>query len=119
MIGLGTEADIQGHPKYGASWEGFALEQVLSAAGSLQAYFWGTHAGAELDLMLLRRGKRYGMEFKASAAPDMTRSLYVALEDLGLEHAWIVYPGRTQYRVHERVEVAPLPNVLKKLATLR
>ena len=55
---------MEGHPKYGASWEGFALEQVLSIAGAEQAFFWGTHAGAELDLLLIRRGRRYGVEFQ-------------------------------------------------------
>jgi len=116
LLALGSDDELEGHPKYGASWEGFALEQILSAIGSDQAFFWGTHAGAELDLFFLRRGRRYGVEFKTSDAPEMTKSLHIALEDLKLDRAWIVYPGAETYRVNERVEVTPLGQALKKLA---
>ena len=77
--------DLQGHPKIGASWEGFALEHVINAFRSRDAYFWATHAGAELDLFLTIAGKRYGFEFKYSDAPGVTRSLHIAVEDLDLE----------------------------------
>lgn len=97
--------ELAGHPKHGASWEGFALEQALSVAGTRQAFFWGTHSGAELDLMLMLGGKRYGVEFKCADAPVMTRSLHIALEDLKLERASIVYPGQENYPVHEKVRV--------------
>jgi predicted AAA+ superfamily ATPase len=115
LLGLPTHGDLQGHPKYGASWEGFALEQIVSVTGADQAFFWGTHAGAELDLLLMRRGKRYGIEFKAAAAPEMTRSLHIALADLGLERAWIVYPGNESYRVHPRVQVISLAGIVQTL----
>lgn len=115
LLSLPKRADLEGHPKYGASWEGFALEQVLSVAGADHAYFWGTHAGAELDLLLIRHGKRYGVEFKASAAPEMTKSLHIALADLKLQHAWIVYPGQQTYRVHEKVEAIPLRDLVRVL----
>jgi len=108
LLSISTQEELDGHVKSGASWEGFALEQVLSAAGQRDAYYWGTHAGAELDLMLLRGGKRFGVEFKCADAPTMTKSLHVALADLSLERAWIVYPGKDRYPVHERVEVLPL-----------
>ncbi|MBI2804223.1 MAG: ATP-binding protein [Planctomycetes bacterium] len=111
LLALQNHADLLGHPKYGASWEGFALEQVLSITGAAQAFFWGTHAGAELDLLLIRRGKRFGVEFKASAAPAMTKSLHVALGDLRLAQAWIVHPGEETYRIHERVEAIALRDV--------
>ena len=116
LLGLPARADLEGHPKFGASWEGFALEQLLSVAGTDQAYFWGTHSGAELDLMLIHRGRRYGVEFKASAAPTMTRSLHIALADLGLKRAWIVYPGHETYPVHEKVEAIPLGSLTAKFA---
>jgi predicted AAA+ superfamily ATPase len=115
LLAIGRFEDLEGHPKFGASWEGFALEQVLSVTGAEQAFFWGTHAGAELDLLLLRRGRRYGIEFKTSDAPGMTRSLHIALNDLQLERAWVVYPGREVYPVHERVDVVPLGVVLTQL----
>ena len=116
LLSLGTHEELEGHPKFGASWEGFALEQVLSVTGSREAFFWGTHAGAELDLLLFRRGRRYGVEFKCSDAPGMTKSLHVALNDLKLERAWIVYPGRERYPVHKKVEVLPVVEVPKHLA---
>jgi hypothetical protein len=108
LLGLGSFGDLLGHPRLGASWEGFALEQALSFARDGEAYFWGTHAGAELDLVLFRRGRRYGIEFKYGDAPGMTRSLHVALADLRLDRAFIVYPGAARYRAHEKVEVVPL-----------
>jgi len=118
LLALSRREDLETHPKYGASWEGFALEQVLAAAGSGQAFFWGTHAGAELDLLLIRRGRRYGVEFKAGDAPGMTKSLRIAIEDLQLQRAWIVYPGKQSYRVDERVEVMPLDELTQKVARL-
>jgi uncharacterized protein len=118
LLTLQSQADLEGHPKYGASWEGFALEQVLSVTGAQQAFYWGTHAGAELDLLLIRHGRRYGIEFKTTAAPTMTKSLHIALNDLGLDRAWIVYPGTETYRVHESVEAIPLSRMMKVLAKL-
>ena len=81
----------------------------------VNAFFWGTHGGAELDLMFFRGGKRYGVELKCSDGPTMTKSLHVALEYLQLEKAWIVYPGRDTYPVHEKVIVCPLPTTLQEL----
>jgi predicted AAA+ superfamily ATPase len=118
LLTIDSPAAQESHPKYGASWEGFAVEQVLSAVGSHQAFFWGTHSGAELDLLLFRRGGRYGLEFKTNDAPEMTKSLHTALEDLDLVRAWIVYPGTESYAVHERVDVIPLGGVLRELARL-
>ena len=118
MLSLETNAEMESHPKLGASWEGFALEQVLCAAGMGEAFFWGTHSGAELDLLLLRRGRRYGVEFKYGGAPTMTKSLHIALADLQLERAWIVYPGADRYAVHERVEALPLAQVPERLKGL-
>lgn len=115
LLGIGTHDALLGHPKLGASWEGFALEQVLSVAGAEEAFYWGTHAGAELDLMMLLGGKRYGVEFKCGDAPTMTKSLHIALEDLKLERAWIVYPGQENYPVHEKVRVCSLADLLLEL----
>lgn len=119
LLSLAAEADVQSHPKYGASWEGFAIEQILSATGSYDAFNWGTHAGAELDLLLIRHGKRYGFEFKVSDAPTMTKSLHIALQDLSLEKAWIVYPGDVAYPIHEKVDVLPLTQIGKALSVLK
>jgi uncharacterized protein len=110
---------LEAHPKLGASWEGFALEQVLSIAGERDAYFWATHGGAELDLILLRRGKRWGFEFKCADAPKMTKSLHIALADLHLQRAWIVYPGQIGYAVHEQVDVLPAKGLSEVLERFR
>lgn len=119
LLSIEGRLELAGHPKHGASWEGFALEQVLSLTDSRQAFFWGTHSGAELDLLLMLGGKRYGVEFKCADAPVMTKSLHIALADLKLERAWIIYPGSENYPVHERVAVCSLADCLKELAALR
>lgn len=99
---------LLGHPKVGASWEGYAIEQVLSILRPTEAYFWATHGTAELDLLFFANGKRYGIEVKFSEAPEVTRSMHIALQDLGLEHLWVIYPGEQSYPVHERITVFPL-----------
>ncbi len=115
LLSVENRMQLAGHPKHGASWEGFALEQVMETLATRQAFFWGTHAGAELDLLFFRGGKRYGVEFKCADAPTMTRSLHIALEDLGLERAWIVHPGAQSYPVHDKVTVCTLPGLLDEL----
>ena len=93
------------HPKIGASWEGFALEQVLQLLQPLEAYFWATHGGAELDLFVETNGERVGFEFKFADAPKITKSMSVAIEDLRLDRLWIIYPGRKSYSLCKNVEV--------------
>lgn len=109
---------LEAHHKLGASWEGFALEQVLRVTGDQQAYFWATHSGAELDLLVHWRGKRWGFEFKYSDAPVMTKSMHIALEDLKLERIFTVYPGKEAYPMHERVEALPLAQLHERLERL-
>jgi predicted AAA+ superfamily ATPase len=108
LQGISSMAGLRSHPRYGPSWEGFALEQTLAILGERDAYYWSTLRGAELDLLLLRRGRRYGLEFKCTDAPSMTRSIHVALEDLELERLCVVYPGGEKYALHARVEALPL-----------
>jgi len=108
LLGILDMASLRSHPRYGASWEGFALEQVLALFGDKQAYFWSTQRGAELDLLLFVAKERWGFEFKCSDAPSMTKSIHVAIQDLGLDRVFIVYPGKQRYRIHEKVEVIPL-----------
>lgn len=118
LLGLPAFAALEGHPKLGASWEGFALEQVLRVTGDQEAYFWATHAGAELDLIVPWRGQRWGFEFKYSDAPAMTKSMHVALADLNLDRLCVVYPGQVTYPLHERAEVVPLSQVHERLQRL-
>ena len=96
------------HPRAGASWEGFALEQVLRIAQPQQAFFWATHQGAELDLLMLRGQQRIGVEFKRADAPGVTPSMRIALQDLKLDALYVVYPGRHRFTMAERIEAVPL-----------
>ena len=108
ILGIDTEKDLLCHPRIGASWEGFAIEQALAAEPHDDAYFWRTHQGAEIDLVLSRGGALYGVECKRADAPGMTPSIRIALGDLGLARIAILYPGATRYPLSERVEVVPL-----------
>jgi len=122
LLGLHEFPALEGHPKLGASWEGFALEQVLRWTGDREAYFWATHAGAELDLLVLRNGKRIGFEFKHSDAPTLTKSMHITLNDLKLQRLFVLYPGVESYPLHQKVEVVSvqsLPAVLKSKLTHR
>ena len=111
LLGLEEVEELQVHPRYGASWEGFALEQTLVAHGAREAYFYATQRGAELDLMLLRRGRRWGFEFKCTDAPRTTKAMHIAIADLGLEHLWVVYPGSVRYSLTDRITALPLVEV--------
>ena len=111
LLGLAEAMDLPRHPHYGASWEGFALEQTLIAHGQRDAYFYGTQRGAELDLLLLRHGLRWGFEFKCADAPSTTRSMHIARQDLKLEHLWVVYPGTLRYPLTEHITALPLREI--------
>jgi predicted AAA+ superfamily ATPase len=115
LLQLAELDDVLGHPKLGASWEGFALEHIISIANTRDTYFWATHSGAELDLLILKSGRRYGFELKYSDAPSLTRSMHIALEDLKLQRLWVVYPGEHKYALHERVSAIPLSAVADAL----
>ena len=108
LLDLGTEDALHGHPKVGASFEGFGIEQVLSCSARRDAYFWATHAGAELDLLVSVGGRRFGFEFKYSDAPGTTKSMRVAMRDLRLSHLWVIYPGDETYALDERITVLPV-----------
>ena len=108
LLNLSSRHELLGHPRLGASWEGFALEQVLRVLRPSEAYFWATHSGAELDLFFFSGGRRFGMEFKYNDAPRMTRSMHSALRDLDLHHLWVIYPGEHSYPVEEKVSMLPL-----------
>lgn len=108
LLGLETEKALLGHAKLGASWEGFAIEQVLSSEPHDEACFWATHQGAEVDLVLRRGDRLLGVECKRADAPKLTRSMRIALDDLGLERIAVLYPGDRRYPLAENVDVVPL-----------
>lgn len=111
LIGIPNMLSLRAHPRYGASWEGFALEQTLIAHGEKDAWFWAAQGGAELDLLLMRGGKRWGFEFKCTDAPSTSKSMHSALESLGLEHIWVIYPGDRQYPMTDRITALPLKQI--------
>lgn len=102
--------ELQAHPKLGASWEGLAVEHVLRVARAEpgEAFYWSTHGGAELDLMLVRGSQRWGFELKYSDAPRTTKSMRVALEDLKLDRLFVIYPGEKDYALDDSIDVLPL-----------
>lgn len=108
LMGVRELPQLLAHPLSGASWEGFALEQVLRIAQPDQAYFWATHQGAELDLLMFKGQQRIGVEFKRSDAPRLTPSMRTALRELRLDALYVVYPGDTRYPLAPQVEVVPL-----------
>jgi predicted AAA+ superfamily ATPase len=112
LLGIAEPGALGRHPKCGASWEGFALDQVLRIARPDEAYFWGTHAGAELDLLMFKDGRRVGVEFKRSDAPHFTPSMRVALNDLALDALYVVYPGDRRYSLAPQVEAVPLSAIV-------
>lgn len=108
LQGIASWDDLQAHPKLGASWEGFALEETLKAATPDEAYFWAVHSGSELDLLMIRNGRRTGVEFKRADAPALSRSMGIALKDLRLDELIVVYPGLREYSLADRVRTLPI-----------
>jgi len=104
------------HPKLGASWEGFAMECTCRSIGKSNEnfYFWKIHSGSELDLLWMHAGRRWGVEFKYADAPRKTRSMSIVIDDLALEHLWVVYPGKQRYRLSKSITVLPLSEVPAK-----
>ncbi len=115
LLGIPSFAALEGHPKLGASWEGFALEEVLRATGDREAYFWNTQGGAELDLLVFARGQRLGFEFKYADAPAVTKSLRVSREDLKLRRTLIVHPGAKSYPLEDWVEAVAIGDLHDRL----
>ncbi|MBI5219628.1 MAG: ATP-binding protein [Bacteroidia bacterium] len=113
LISVNGYTQLTGHNKLGASWEGFALECATKSIDKRneELFFWNTHSGAEIDLFWQHNGKNWGVEFKFSDAPSITRSLKIASEDLNLEHVWIVYPGKEKYKLNEKITVLPIAEI--------
>jgi predicted AAA+ superfamily ATPase len=117
LLDIRDARDLERHPKVGASWEGFLLQQVIRRLGATEeeCYFWATHSGAELDLLWTRGRRRWGFEFKRTSAPAMTRSLAVALDALELERAFVVHAGDRTFPLHDRVTAVPAARLLLDL----
>ena len=111
LLGAGSEAILLSHPRVGASWEGFAIEQVLAALRPANAWFWGAHGGGEVDLLIFDNGRRLGFEMQFNEAPEATKSMYNILDTLKLDHLFIVAPCRSSYPVHERISVVSVLDI--------
>jgi hypothetical protein len=111
LLGIGSTRELTRHPKLGASWEGFVLEEVLTVFEPHDAYFYNVQSGAELDLFFLHKGKRIGVEIKRQDAPGMTRSMHVALADLKLDKLYVIYPGSRRYALAKKVECIPFSDI--------
>ncbi len=112
LLGLPDDAALLGHPRVGASWEGFAIEQVLCALGRSDAWFWTAHRGGEVDLLVIERGRRIGFEVKFSEAPPVTRTMHNVRATLSLDHLFVVCPARHTYPVDEGVTVLSIADVV-------
>jgi predicted AAA+ superfamily ATPase len=113
LLGITNRLDLENHPKVGASWEGYAVEEVLKSFRPDEAYYWATYNGAELDLLLFKDGRRIGIECKRADAPVLTPSMRTALTDLRLDHLYVLYPGDKTYSLGKKVEVVPLAKFVK------
>jgi predicted AAA+ superfamily ATPase len=112
LLGIASQRDLEHHPKVGASWEGYAVEEILKALRPDEAYYWATHQGAEIDLVLFKNGRRIGIECKRADAPTLTPSMRIALADLKLDELRVVYPGEKRYALAKKVEAVPLAELL-------
>ncbi|MBU0503744.1 MAG: ATP-binding protein [Candidatus Omnitrophota bacterium] len=115
LLSLEEKKDVLSHPKLGASWEGFALEEAIKALQIKEdeAFFWGVHSAAELDLVFEKKGKLYGIEMKYAQAPTLTPSMRSGLRELSLKHLWVIYPGKEEYPLGRNVTVVPLSSLEK------
>ena len=113
LLGIPSFQLLEGHPKLGASWEGFVIEEAIRIVGDRNAYFWATQSGAELDLLVNKNGKKYGIEVKYNDAPGITKSMRIAQQDLKLDKLIVVYPGERRYALAWKVEVVPLAQLVQ------
>jgi predicted AAA+ superfamily ATPase len=111
LLGIRSEKDLLLHPRSGASWEGFAIEETVKAVMPDEVYFWATHSGAELDLLLIKNGQRIGVEYKRVDAPRLTPSMRIACKDLELARLLVIYPGPKPYPLDENIQAIPLSNL--------
>lgn len=116
LLGLASFRELEGHPRLGASWEGFVLGEVVRLVGERNVFFWATQAGAELDILILAGGKRLGVEIKYGDAPGLTKSMRIARQDLDLHRLFVVYPGTQSYDLDETARVIPVDRIGAELA---
>lgn len=114
FLGITSRRDLLLHPKMGASWEGYAIEEILKRAPHEDAFFWGTQNQAEIDLVLMLKGKLIGIECKRTDTPRVTPSIRNAIKDLNLHHVWVIHPSKTTVSLAKDVTALSLPHLLAK-----
>jgi predicted AAA+ superfamily ATPase len=121
LLNLPSKRDIEGHPKLGASWEGFIIDQVVQQLGVSpdETYHWRTHQGAELDLLVVRGGVRLGFEVKRTVAPTLTPSMRSAIHDLNLKSLTVVHAGDQTFPLSKQVQAVAFRDVLNAIRPLR
>ena len=119
LLGLASFRELEGHPRLGASWEGFVLGEVVRLVGERNVFFWATQAGAELDIVIPAGGNRLGIEIKYADAPGLTKSMRIARQDLSLHRLLVVYPGKQSYDLDETARVIPVDRLTAELTSWR
>lgn len=119
LLGIESDRDLNLHPRMGASWEGYVIEEIIKATQPDETYFWATHSGAELDLLLIKGGKRIGVECKRMDAPKLTPSMRASMQDLELDKLVVVYPGVQSYSLGDGISVLPLSTIATDPESLR
>lgn len=116
LMNIQNKEELLSNPKLDASWEGYALEQVIQASGrGEEAFFWATHGGSEIDLIMIIKGRKIGFEFKYASVPKKTASMTIAQKDLDLDHIYVVYPEGETFYLSEYIEVISLADIIEKL----
>ncbi len=112
---IGNHTELLLNPKLGASWESFALEQIIKAnsAEAEDCYFWGSHQGAELDLLIMKGSKRLGFEIKFGSSPQLTKSMEIVMDDLSLDKMFVIYPGKIDYPLTKKIFVTGFENYFR------
>lgn len=113
LVGIPNQDQLDVYPKLGSFWEGFALEEVISIyqATPEECYFWATQSGAELDLLIIKNGKKIGFEFKYTDRPKITTSMQIAMQDLNLDHLYLIFPGRASFPLSENITAQGIENL--------
>ena len=114
LLGIHSHKDLLRHPKCGASWEGYVIEEILQIVRPDESYFWATHNGAEIDLILTKNGKMFGVECKRSDSPKITSSMHIALSDLRLENILVIYPGDRSFMLSDKIRAIALQNMISE-----
>jgi predicted AAA+ superfamily ATPase len=121
LLGIESESDLAGHPKVGASWEGFLVKEIVERlnARTEECFFWATHSGAELDLLIVSGQRRLGFEVKRTSAPRLTRSMAAVREDLGLERLDVIHAGDRTFPLAQNVRAVAASQLLDEIEPLR